>query len=192
MPSLISPAPGAVITQHYGQYATAGVVGRPNGTTVEQLVFSYGNYQPGGHDGIDYGCAMRTPLIASLSGVVDFSGFATDLPADVAAKWGWPVGAGNLASGLIVAIDGGDGFGWATCHMDETWLDDAAGRRIAQGDPVGLSGNSGRSGGPHCHATLVRFSQVRVGPMWGRVDPAPFMKAPAVRKTLVGLPGIYI
>lgn len=176
MPQLIPPV-DAPKTQHYGQNATAGVAPVKNGTPIQQLVYLYGNYQPAGHDAIDYGAPMRTPVRAPAGGRVDFSGDARNVPYAMAIKWGWPThGPDNWPSGLIVAMDHGDGYGTVSAHMDETHVDNLVGQWLNQGRIVGLSGKSGRSDGPHVHFSVVEFAKVySTGSMYGRVDPAPFM-----------------
>lgn len=200
MPLLIPPV-NAPITQYYGQNATAGVAPVKNGTPIQQLVYLYGNYQPAGHDAFDYGAPMRTRVVAPARGRVDFSGDARNVPYAMAVKWGWPThGPDNWPSGLIVAMDHGDGYGTVSAHMDETHVDHLIGQWLNQGDPVGLSGNSGRSGGPHVHFSVVEFAKVyTTGSMYGRVDPARFMAGGVVpvgsvtdRELLIpGVPGLY-
>lgn len=202
MPALINPV-NAPRSQGFGELATAGVSANPNGTTVQQLVYSYGNYQPYGHDGIDYACPIGTPVYAMADGVVDFGGDGTYMPDPAALKWAFTTDpSAKWATGNAVLIDFGDGYGGYTAHMSEVYV--KSGQRVGRGELIGRSGSTGRSGGPHCHTSVVQFSRAYADGLYGRVNPDRFIGAasilPAgsvtaapVRKQLVpGVPGIYL
>jgi len=71
-------------------------------------------------------------------------------------------------SGRYIVLDHGHGVLTSYCHLSEHQV--AAGDEVALADPIGLSGNTGRSTGPHLHYV------VRVG---GRtVDPASLRRPP--------------
>lgn len=202
MPTLINPV-NAPRSQGFGELATAGVIANPNGTTVQQLVYSYGNYQPYGHDGIDYACPIGTPVYAMADGVVDFGGDGTYMPDQVALKWAFTTDpSAKWATGNAVLIDFGDDFGGYTAHMSEVYV--RAGQRVGRGELIGRSGSTGRSGGPHCHASVVQFSRAYADGLYGRVNPDRFISAasvvpagsvsatPSPKQLIPGVAGVYI
>ncbi|RJU01970.1 M23 family metallopeptidase [Arthrobacter frigidicola] len=166
----------------------------------------YGNYQPYGHDGIDIACPMDTPIYAPGDGVVDFSGDGRDMPYDMCIKWGFTTDpAAKWATGLAVFIDHGE-FGTYYAHMNRTDLDHMTGQRISAGTLLGLSGNSGRSGGPHVHWSAVKWPINYNDGLYSRRDPLSFVGVetvtpiapgntgapPAPELLIAGLPGIYL
>ncbi len=86
------------------------------------------------HTGIDYAVPMGTPIKASNSGRVIYSG--------------WYGGYGK-----VVIIDHGNCTGAPTttlyAHMSQPKV--LAGQNVTRGQVVGLSGSTGYSTGPHCH-----------------------------------------
>lgn len=88
------------------------------------LGFKYGI-----HQGKDYGLPQNIPLVAPMAGKVVWAGWAGD--------------AGNavtIANGNLNA---------KTFHMNR--VDVAWGQQVTEGQPIGLSGNTGYSTGPHVH-----------------------------------------
>lgn len=158
---------GYFISQGWRKNATAGVSPDPNGTTVQQLVAAYGNYQPFGHDGIDFGCPMRSVIVAPGAGRVDFAGWFDQMPAWVANKYGYLVG--DDSGGIAVLIDHGNGLLSALIHLDQTDLN--GGDWVIGGNIVGFSGTTGRSGGPHLHWSLIVAADVYRTALYGRIDP---------------------
>ncbi len=72
-------------------------------------------------------------------------------------------------NGKTVFIDHGNGLITMYCHLDR--FDVKAGDRVAKGQPIALSGMTGRATGPHLH-----WSVILNGAM---VDPALFAGTPA-------------
>ncbi len=89
--------------------------------------------------GIDIGTSRRTgvPVAASRAGVVTYAG-----------------GDACCSYGLYVRIDHGDGFTTLYGHLSAFRA--IVGQRVAQGEVIGLSGNTGRSTGPHLHFEIRR------------------------------------
>jgi murein DD-endopeptidase MepM/ murein hydrolase activator NlpD len=88
------------------------------------------------HAGQDFGAPKGTPIPAATSGVVVYSG-----PNE---------GFGNL---VVVKNDAG---GYSLYgHMQDGGRAEL-GRRIWQGDTLGLVGSTGRSTGPHLHYSVIR------------------------------------
>lgn len=99
------------------------------------------------HAGIDVGVPTGTTVRASRAGQV--------------VTAGWVGGYGNC-----VIIDHGDGVCTRYGHLSQ--ITTSVGQYVNQGDQVALSGNTGRSTGPHLHF------EIRVG--GEAVDPAPYLQ----------------
>lgn len=82
------------------------------------------------HEGLDIGVWYNTPVLATADGVIDFVGR-------------------NGGYGLLVVIDHGFGFETRYAHLNKVKV--KKGQRVKRQDVIGLSGNSGRSNGPHLH-----------------------------------------
>ena len=97
---------------------------------------------------------------------------------DVLAPVGTPVhvgASGRVAAiqefkvrGLVVIVDHGRGVFTLYCHLSKVNV--KAGQIVSANEVIGLSGNSGRSEGPHLHWELA------VGGV--TVDPLPYVDTP--------------
>lgn len=116
-----SPAPKMKITNPYG---------KPNPI-----------YKAGRHTGVDFGCSIGTPIIASTGGVVDRAG-------------------NDKAYGLYVRVMSNDAVAVYYCHLSKITVQ--INERVRTGHQVGLSGNTGMSTGPHLHFE-ERVSPYRYG-----------------------------
>jgi murein DD-endopeptidase MepM/ murein hydrolase activator NlpD len=93
----------------------------------------------------DIFCPVGSLFVAPIGGVIDFTTSAdvwdpaTDVPAD--------------RGGLSVALIGDDGVRYYGSHLSRVAEGIAAGVRVAAGQTLGLTGNSGnaRSTPPHLH-----------------------------------------
>ena len=82
---------------------------------------------------------------------------------DVVVKHGTPVKASAQGTVLAVAdyffngktvfVDHGNGLISMYCHLDR--IDVQAGEKVSKGQPLGLSGMTGRASGPHLHWSVV-------------------------------------
>jgi len=90
------------------------------------------------HPGIDFGVPSGTPIKAAADGVVT-----------VAGSYG---GYGNA-----VMINHGNGTVTLYGHLSEIKVEE--GKEVKQGDVIGLSGNTGRSTGPHLHFEIRENGQ---------------------------------
>jgi lysostaphin len=112
------------------------------------VTFPYGaKYRTGSlHKGIDYR-ANKTPVYAAVGGVVVHAGKHI-------YKSGW-----GYAMGLHVIVDnepfsnGVAGLWAGYCHLSAVSV--KVGQRVAQGDLVGISGNTGNSTAPHLHFQIL-------------------------------------
>ncbi len=100
------------------------------------------------HTGIDIGVPERTPVRATASGIVRFVG-NTD------------------GYGLRVEIDHGNGVTTLYAHLSEANV--VPGQRVERGQPIGKSGNTGASTGPHLHYEIRQNGRP--------IDPWPFLQA---------------
>lgn len=177
------PVDIANITQGWGELKTGGVTPNPYGTPIEKLVFNYGNYQPHGHDGWDYGCPIGTPVKAPGDIIIEWSGWGTDMPAHLAARFGFVHGPGAWPSGILICFRSAinPNIGGYVAHLSRSDYDTRLGARLNAGVVMGLSGNSGRSGGPHVHFSTIRFPVNYADPLYSRVNPGLyFAKAPTI------------
>lgn len=107
-----------------------------------------GNDYWSGHLAIDIAIGIGTPVTASDSGVVVFSGWS-------------PYGYGNM-----VMIDHGNGFQTLYAHMTATFV--TCGQSVAKGQTIGTGGTTGNSTGPHLHFE-IRY-------MGGFVNPRIYLR----------------
>lgn len=85
------------------------------------------------HAGVDLGTATGTPVRAVAAGVVRRA-------------------SSDGVNGRILVLDHGRGVTTIYCHNDELLVQD--GERVARGQIISYSGNTGRSTGPHLHYQL--------------------------------------
>jgi len=86
------------------------------------------------HSGIDIGAELGTPVIAPAAGTVAFAGTHAEY-------------------GLTVILDHGDTLQSIYGHLSR--IDVGAGQTVTRGTDLGLTGNSGRSSGPHLHYEIL-------------------------------------
>jgi murein DD-endopeptidase MepM/ murein hydrolase activator NlpD len=87
------------------------------------------------HNGIDIRTNMRSPVLAAMSGIVSETGEDKSL-------------------GIYVVVDHNNGYKTIYGQLDEITV--VKGRRVAQGETIALSGNTGFSTGPHLHFGVYR------------------------------------
>ena len=95
------------------------------------------------HSGTDFKAAPGTPVTAVNDGIV------------VLAKE-------RYYAGNSVVIDHGEGL--YSCYYHLSRIDVKVGQKISKGEPVGLSGKSGRVTGPHLHFAVM-LQGVQVDPI---------------------------
>lgn len=162
------------VSQTFGSFPTAGVIGNWNGSTVQRLVAQYGNYQPFGHAGEDIACPIGTPVHAIADGVVVWADWGTNLPGDD-SDWGYRQRWYLYKSfpGIVTVIQH-DGWLSVYGHLSSN---DAApkGTRVKEGQVIGLSGNTGGVA-PHLHVAAIVDTSYRTGGglIYGCTDPSKF------------------
>lgn len=113
---------------------------------------NYLSYGFAGHEGLDYGCAEGSEVLAAADGAV------------VTAR-----DTGGAYGKLVtLAHDGG----WMTYYAHLSEIRVRQGERVSRGQVIALSGNTGRSTGPHLHFGL-KYLHTTNGSK-GFVDPVPF------------------
>lgn len=95
------------------------------------------------HEGMDFACDIGTPVYATGDGTVTTAE--------------WHSGYGNH-------IDINHGFGYLTRYAHLSELKVRPGQEVKRGDLIGLSGNTGKSTGPHVHYE-VRLKDVPQNPV---------------------------
>ena len=85
------------------------------------------------HDGIDYGAAEGTPVMAAATGRVEEADFDAD-------------------RGYYIILSHNDGFSTLYAHLKELWV--AAGDTVEQGQEIGTVGKTGKAVGAHLHLEL--------------------------------------
>lgn len=95
------------------------------------------------HKGVDWACPTGTTVYASSDGVVEY------------ADW-------SNGYGYNVILDHPDGRKTRYCHLSKTLV--TAGTSVSQGEPIGLSGSTGHSTGPHVHFEIF-INGTQVNPL---------------------------
>lgn len=109
-----------------------------------------------GHNGVDFALPLHTPLYAVVDGEVV------------------EVGNDPYGFGFYVKMRTTDGEDWLQAHMEHYHLPEP-GEWLAAGAPIGFSGSSGMSTGPHVHIGYRPQWWVRSGGYAGYADPYPYL-----------------
>ncbi len=118
-----------------GQASKSEPSGRPVGGVLTQ------NFHPG-HNGLDFGVVVGTPIEATMDGKVVYAGWNDQ-------------GYGNL-----VIVENGP---YKTYFAHLSQIPVSVGDTVTAGSTVGLSGNTGNSTGPHLHYE-IRLNNAPVDP----------------------------
>jgi murein DD-endopeptidase MepM/ murein hydrolase activator NlpD len=125
-----------LVSLHAFAQNTSRVSMTPPLTAMGPITQSYGQStnvisgKPWFHDGIDISTPNRTPVLAAMSGIVSETG-------------------NDRALGKYIILDHGNGYKTMYAQLDEIVA--VKGRRVAQGETIAFSGNTGLSTGPHLH-----------------------------------------
>ena len=114
--------------------------------TSGRVTSPFGMRSMGDHKGIDYGVPEGTPIIAAQSGTI----------VEVRE---------SPSYGNMIRIRGDNGVDTLYAHLSSFGVQQ--GQQVTAGQQIALSGNTGRSTGPHLH-----FEAIRNG---NRIDPAPLL-----------------
>jgi murein DD-endopeptidase MepM/ murein hydrolase activator NlpD len=96
----------------------------------------FGPRRLGSHHGVDIRAKTGTPVKAAMAGKVTFAGWR------------------NNIYGNMVIIDHGNGTVTRYAHNSRVVV--KRGQKVAKGQTVARSGNTGRSTGPHIHFEVIR------------------------------------
>jgi murein DD-endopeptidase MepM/ murein hydrolase activator NlpD len=134
--------------------------------------FEYGDYQPAGHNGLDFEADLGEEIYAAHDGWLDHSGDARLMPDHIADRWMHARGAAGWPSGwnaLLASPDRRSGTTYS--HMvREAPIPD--GSFVKAGTVLGWAGSTGRSTGVHCHFEFVaQLPAPHDGWLYGREDP---------------------
>jgi murein DD-endopeptidase MepM/ murein hydrolase activator NlpD len=88
------------------------------------------------HKGMDFSCDKKTPVYATADGVIE------------SAKW-------MSGYGYTVVIDHGYGYKTLYAHLLDKKFLVKKGQQVVRGEQIALSGNSGKSTGPHLHYEVI-------------------------------------
>ncbi|KQR02470.1 hypothetical protein ASF72_10575 [Arthrobacter sp. Leaf141] len=171
------------ISQLFAGLATRGVVGRPDGTEVQYLVWLYGDYQPFGHAGVDIACPVGTPIRAMRAGTIVYAGWGEDLPGDDSwgpsgyfRRWGmYKTFPGIVTVSKADGVDEYDIYGHQSSNEAVS-----VGMHVNEGQIIGSSGDTKtrtEKVGAHLHvvtvADPVSYSTNWPRIIFGCVDPTP-------------------
>lgn len=111
-------------------------------------------YNGRGHNGVDFGAPVGTPILSSADGTV--VGFGdTDLTCRGASYGKW------------ILINHNNGLSTLYAHLSLIKVKD--GEVVKNGQIIGYSGNTGYSTGPHLHYTVYASQAVQIGSLKSKV-----------------------
>lgn len=122
----------------------------------------YARFGYHGHDGLDIGCPVNTPIYAVADGTVERAEFDAD-------GYGKFVKLAHLWGDSLYA------------HLSVRNV--AVGEKVTAGQLLGHAGNSGFSKGPHLHFSLRPLGANRLDGFNGNIDPLPHL-----RRTFLTIP----
>jgi hypothetical protein len=143
-----------------------------NPTISQNFGDNPGGYNPpGGHNGRDYAVPEGTSIFAVADGVIDYEGWTAG-PYDQNPWWFLP---GDMVIVLDTRTDNilSTNPTFVYGHLSQTFINQ--GDKVVQGQRIGLTGNTGRSTGPHLHFEALPAGFDLNNGMYGRVDPGPYL-----------------
>lgn len=106
----------------------------------------FSHFGPKGRYAMDIAMPEGTPIIAARGGVV-------------VKTENQQAGRGGDASGNFVRVQHDDGTQGVYLHLRQGSVSVKVGQRVVVGSPLGLSGNTGNSSGPHLHFVVQRATE---------------------------------
>lgn len=127
-------------------YAQIRDVGSPYHIDPETGLWLHGALPDGRvqHKGIDWGCPVGTIVVSPCRGMVTRSGWEN--PANQKQGFGMRVR-------MLLMEKGYDSWEMVFAHLGKIYA--WPGQKISPGDPIGLSGNTGSTTGPHLHTEFL-------------------------------------
>ena len=131
-----------------------------------------------GHNGIDYASPIGTRCNAAAAGTVIYTGLGD--------YWDGTVGGGAQ----VVIIDHGDIL-TAYLHLKAGSFTVSKGQKVAQGQQIAQTGNTGQSTGAHLHFQVMPKPFSPGNGRWGCVNPNNYIgKATEANQRVVGVAGV--
>ncbi|MHB1330645.1 MAG: peptidoglycan DD-metalloendopeptidase family protein [Minisyncoccota bacterium] len=121
------------ISSHAASYSSSNSNTAPSGYYGRPLQGGRKTQGIHGHNGVDFGAPVGTPVIASADGTVI-----------VARGSGW-----NGGYGLYVVVSHSNGTQTLYAHLSTVNI--TAGETVSKGQTIGTVGSTGKSTGPHLH-----------------------------------------
>ncbi len=148
--AISASASGGLTMPFQGNYPiTQGFGAQLTDPTLQAFYTQYGL---AGHDGVDFGVPMDTPLYAVDSGNVIWSG------------------PGDYGITIIIQHKWGETY---YGHLSNTAV--SVGANVSKGQLIGYSGESGEATGPHLHFGMKPLSPDLQNGYYGKVDPLPYL-----------------
>lgn len=117
-----------------------------------------------GHNGLDFACPNRTPVLSAHDGFV----------LQVFDETNTSVTKGY---GVYISTE----EGWFTVYWHMLSVAVKQGETVKAGQPLGYSDNTGQSTGPHLHFGLYPFPRENNG-YGGAIDPLPYLQLDLLTK----------
>lgn len=114
----------------------------------------YGYRRSGFHAGVDFATPVGTPINASDGGIIEEAGHEKNY-------------------GYYVVVNHQNGYSTLYAHLSEIQV--KVGHKAEQGKPIGLSGDTGRSTGPHLHFEVIRTVNNITPRRGGAINPNLFV-----------------
>lgn len=158
------------ITQPYGANPTGQL------PADHPTIKKFGNYQPGGHSGVDFGAPHNTPVIAPEDMEITWADKSEKLPGDDSHNgWASRYYLSKTFPGICVVGETGAGA-YVFAHLNRTDLN--PGDVVKAGELIGYSGSTGLSTGPHLHLEWIPAPAQWGTGTYGRRDPVPRFTKP--------------
>ena len=162
--TLAAPASAQLSSPIAGSRVTSHVSHTSRGRTVN---YACSPMSRSGHKGTDFGVAIGTPISAAAAGTVIRAVDGCSNRGSMSSRCGG--GFGNH-----VILSHADGRATLYAHMTPGSLRVRQGERVECGEQIGLSGNSGRSTGPHLHFEVRSGGISDVGAYYARGATDPY------------------
>jgi murein DD-endopeptidase MepM/ murein hydrolase activator NlpD len=148
--AIIASDSGGLVMPFQGNYPITQGFGAQ--MTDPSLQAFYTQYGLAGHDGVDFGVPMDTPLYAVDDGTILWSG------------------PGDYGNTIIIQHGWGESY---YGHLSTTGVN--VGQRVTKGELIGYSGESGEATGPHLHFGMKPNNPDMTNGYYGKIDPLPYL-----------------
>jgi Peptidase family M23/Lamin Tail Domain len=105
------------------------------------------------HEGYDFSLPEGTPVLAAADGMTVFAGLENPFFCP-------PLNRTAQGLGVVLEHIAPNGARYQTSHGHFSRVDVHPGQAVVTGQQIGLSGNTGCSGGPHLHYEVFQFDPV--------------------------------